>query len=62
MRTLILNGSPRINGDTAAILLYQLNATVIGEAISLQTNNLPASEDISALKAARELGRKLGTE
>jgi len=47
---------------SAAILLHQLNATVIGEVMSLQTNNLTASEDIRALKAARELGRKLGAE
>jgi len=56
------DGSAYAARKSAAILLRQLNATVIGEAMSLQTNSLQASEDISALEAARELGRKLQGE
>ncbi len=45
--------------DTARILLHEMNAKLVGEAVSLDTDHLVAAQDEKALQAVAELAEKL---
>ncbi len=53
------DGSPAKAEGTARTLFRFVNAQCVGEAFSLHTNEIPASEDEQAMQKARELGEKL---
>lgn len=61
MKTLILNGSPKRNGDTAAFvnaLKERLDAREKAATIlSMDTNNLPAAQDQEALRQIEAAAR-----
>lgn len=52
------DGSADRARDTANILLHEMNAKKVGEAVSLQTDHLSAAQDEQALQALSELAAK----
>lgn len=56
MKTLIINGSPRTNGDTACTLLNHMNCHDIHPAVfSHGTNNRLALEDHLCLNGVKDI-------
>jgi multimeric flavodoxin WrbA len=53
------DGNPELAIASAGIILRQINAELIGKVFSLQTDTIPAKEDVNALRKARELALQL---
>lgn len=55
------DGSPQKALSTATTFLHQMGAEVVGSALSLHTNMLPAGQDTAALEAIGRLAALLGS-
>lgn len=53
------DGSPNPAISRANIIFKQINAELVGSILSLQTNDIPAKQDVNALKKAKELAIRL---
>lgn len=55
-------GSPNLAISSANIIFEQINTKLIGTVLSLQTDDIPANEDVEALSKAKDLALQLNNK